>query len=349
MAIKKRNFVFLFCFLVFCIIVVGCSQEAPTPIPKQDPNKEPITAMYVGSDSCKGCHKKTYEGFVMTRHFTTFKPLEKYDIDLPDQITVFDTANQQSPVSVTLDISNISGVMADKYVVAQVPVAAGFQNDFYRVASLKKEGDRWKLQPAKTGDFDNDGTEDWGAAAYSCGTCHSPNLGKIQDEGTIGCESCHGPGGNHVQTANKEGTMTVSQESCYTCHNSNPKQNDQGVWIANNHYGTRNYFASKHAQSEATNDCLTCHTPHTVNKDGKTVIGDDPANNCQKCHAQDMDLNKLMWVNPTDPTGHFTKDHSFGAMPYNELGDKKDSEEIEITNPDMIKIIEQQMPKQESK
>jgi len=349
MEMKKKIFVFLLCLLVVGLLAIGCSQKAPTPVP-DNPNKEPVTAMYVGSATCKECHKQTHEGFIKTRHFNTFKPLEEYDIvNLPDKITVFDMLNEQNPVSTTLDISNISGVMADHYVVAQIPVTAGFKNDFYRVASLKKEGDKWKLQPAKTGDFDKDGTEDWGAAAYNCGTCHSPNLGKIQGEGTIGCESCHGPGGNHVQTANKEGTMTVSQEACHTCHDSNPKKNDQGVWIATNHYGTRNYFASKHAQNEAMNDCLTCHTPHATNKDGKTIIGDDPATNCLKCHDQAMDVNKLMWVNPTDSNDHFTKDHSFGAMPYEKLGDKKDTEEIEITNEDMIKIIEEQLPKQENK
>lgn len=330
------------CLFVF-LLVTGCNQKVvpPTEPPIGQP---PATASYVGSDSCEYCHTESHKGFTKSEHYNTFKPLSEYNIsDLPNEITIFDTANKENPASAALDLSTVSGVMVDHYVVAKAP--AGFTNPYYRVAAVHKEGENWELEPASTGDYNKDGTEDWGASNYSCGNCHSPGLGVSDKEATIGCESCHGPGGNHVQAEDKAGTMTLSQDACIACHASDPSKNKEGVWEANNHYGTRNYFASKHSDSMQLNNCLACHTPHNVNKDGQTVIGDDPVQeNCSKCHTQSFDLDSLMWTNPTDQRDHFVKDHSFGAMPYDDLGDDKDTKPIEITNPDFIEIIEDKVP-----
>ncbi len=326
------------CLIIF-LVFTGCKQEVepPTEPPVGQP---PATASYIGTASCENCHTKAHSGFTKTQHYNTFKPLSEYNIpDLPSEITIFDTANEENPASATLDTSTVSGVMVDHYVIAKAPT--GFKDPYYRVAAITNEDDNWIFEPARTGDFNNDGTEDWGAASYSCGNCHSPGLGQSEKEATIGCESCHGPGGDHVKAEEKAGTMTVSQDACISCHDSDPSKNKEGVWEANNHYGTRNYFASKHADSVQLNNCLACHTPHNVNKDGNTVIGDNPVQeNCSKCHTQSFDLDSLMWTNPTDLRDHYVKDHSFGAMPYAELGDDKDTKPIEITNPDMVEIIE---------
>lgn len=341
---RKHLILLLSTLLVVALIVIGCKQVAPTPTPGPT-DQSPTTAKYVGTDTCKNCHTEAHKGFTKTQHFNTFKPLSEYNIsDLPKEITIFDTANTEKPASTTIDLSTVSGVMVDHYVVAPVPAAAGFKNPTYRVATVHKEGDNWTLEPASKDDYNKDGTEDWGASNYTCGTCHSPGLGKSDKEATIGCESCHGPGGTHVQAEEKAGTMAVSQDACLSCHTSDPAKNKDGVWEANNHYGTRNYFASKHAGSVQTNNCLACHTPHNVNKNGQTVIGDNPVNdNCKKCHTQNFDLDTLMWKNPTDLRSHITRDHSFGAMPYGDYGDNKDTKPLEITNEDMVKIIEDKL------
>jgi hypothetical protein len=333
--------------MLVVLAVVGCQKE-PTPAPTPtDQTPIPTAANYVGSDTCKNCHKESHAGFTQSQHYNTFKPLSEYSIaDLPKEITVFDTAAKENPKSTTIDLSTTSGVMVDHYVVAQVPATAGFTGELYRVAAVHKEGDNWELEPARTGDFNNDGTEDWGAASYSCGNCHSPGLGVSDKESTIGCESCHGPGGSHITAEEKAGTMKVSQDACMACHPSYPSKNADGVWEANNHYGTRNYFASKHAASDQTNNCLACHTPHKVNSSGKTVVGDNIVqDNCSKCHqGVNINLDSLMWVNPSDARDHFVKDHSFGAMPYEDYGDDKETKPLEITNPDLVTIIEDNVP-----
>lgn len=343
---KRKHLILLLCLLfIVAMAVIGC-QKTPAPTPTEQPR---ATATYVGTDACKTCHTKAHEGFTKSKHYSTFKPLSAYNItDLPQQITIFDADTAENPKSTTVDLSKAYGVMVDDYVVAAIPEIAGFKGTVYRVAAVHKSGDKWTLEPARKGDFNKDGTEDWGGSNYTCGTCHSPGLGRSEKESTIGCESCHGPGSTHVTAEDKTGTMIVNQDACMTCHTSYPAKNaTSGVWEANNHYGTRNYFASKHADSVQTNDCLACHTPHGVNSKGQTVIGDDPVkDNCVKCHQNaTFKLDTLMWKNPSDLRDHITRDHSFGAMPYDKLGDDKATKPIEITNPDYIKIIEEKVPK----
>lgn len=345
---KRKHLILLLCFLgVVALAVVGCQKATPTPSPTPTPIAQ--AQGYVGSEACKTCHQQVYDGFMKTKHMTAFKPLSDYNItDLPKQITVFDADTPDNPKSTTIDLSKAYGVMMDDYIIAPVDATAGFKSETYRVASLKKEGDKYTVAAASTGDYNKDGTQDWGASNYTCGSCHSPGLGKSDKELSIGCESCHGPGSAHIAADNKAGTMKVSQDACMECHPSTPTKNaTSGVWEAANHYGTRNYFASKHAASKQTNNCLTCHDPHSVNKDGLTVIGDNPVkDNCSKCHpGNSFNLDTLMWKNATDAHGHVTHDHSFGAMPLDKYGDDKNTKPLEITNPDYVKLIEANVPK----
>ena len=64
-----------------------------------------------------------------------------------------------------------------------------------------------------------------------CFSCHTTGYGKsggfISVEKTphlkdAGCEVCHGPGGNHVESEDPDDIITdIEVESCKSCHNSN--------------------------------------------------------------------------------------------------------------------------------
>ncbi len=258
----KRKYLVLLLgvFLLVVLVVIGCQQQV-TPPTEAPVGQAPVTeANLRRQDACKSCHTESHTGFTKTEHYSTFKPLSDYNIaDLPKEITIFDADTAENPKSTTIDLSKAYGVMVDDYIVAPIPETAGFKGTTYRVAAVHKEGDKWTLAAARTGDFNKDGTEDWGGSNYTCGNCHSPGLGKSEKEATIGCESCHGPGGNHITAEEKAGTMKVSQEACLACHTSNPAKNANGVWEATILYGTRNYFASSIQQtSRQTNTCFAC-------------------------------------------------------------------------------------------
>ncbi|MDH3651682.1 MAG: T9SS type A sorting domain-containing protein [Saprospiraceae bacterium] len=159
---------------------------------------------------------------------------------------------------------------------------------------------------------------------YSCFKCHTTGgdtsgtwlegvdgLGTFS-EGGVGCESCHGPGSDHVGAGggtegdrkidrvyefahldNGLGGLSVGGEVqtadaegndinflCGTCHNRSYTDpiNSSGGFIRH-HEQWDEFVATRHNEVGFT--CITCHNPH------KRVIwnGDGITQNCQTCHG----------------------------------------------------------------
>lgn len=341
-------------------ILIGCGNtqqaSAPAPAPTEQP-KSPETAAeapkvekatYVGSDTCKSCHADIVKDFAMTKHTQAFKPLSEFPTTTPlGEIIIFDQDNKEKAVSTKIDLSKakVYGVMMNDYIIAQVPKEAGFKGDIYRIAQLHKTGEKYEILPAKEDDMDKDGKKDWAAAGFTCGECHAPGITVGSEDYGVSCETCHGPGSSHV-SGDKTGTMNVSNDSCLTCHPTAPAKDASGNFSTQNHYGTRNFFASAHVANGLDN-CLTCHTTHKANANGKLLNQDSPKDICVNCHqGKNYDPAVLMWKNPYDAHGHITVDHSFGAFKYEDLGDDPNTKNtIEIKNQKLIDIIKQAFPK----
>ena len=349
---KKPFLVSIISLAFLTAFTMGCKKETPTaPQPSGPQLTETAQVAYVGNNTCKGCHTETYETVSHTKHYDAFKPLADYPLDKPlTPITIFDAKNTEKPTSTTLDLSKakVYGVMMNDYIIAEVPTEAGFKDKLYRVAAVKKTGDKWTVEAAKQADVDKDGKPDWTAESFTCGPCHAPGIEKASPDYGMSCESCHGPGATHASSTDKKGTMNLetAKTACLNCHKSDPtKDAKTGDFVTDNHHGTRDYFASKHAQSSQINGCLGCHTPHKANANGATIAGDKPNDVCAKCHTgKTFDLEKLMWKNPSDPYGHITRDHSFGAIKYEDLQDDPATKPVEIKNPTIIELIKKQLP-----
>lgn len=360
----KQIILVLSAMILAVLITVGCgsSQQAtaPTP-PSTSTTPTPAAtqtsaekATYVGTKTCAACHDDANpDKFPATSHGTEFKQLKDYKITNPEALSnvkVVDSLTTDKEVTATLDLNKDSlGVYLDDYIVVKTPQGFSEKGKFYRAAKLTKKGDAYEVGPASTV---KDKPTQWAAAdATSCMVCHAPGLAANAKDPGFSCETCHGPGSTHVSAPEDKKASTIksgdqAEQACITCHTSNPTQNaTTGVVTAQNHYGTRNYFASTHATSHYQIDCLTCHGPHKVNANGKLLRENNPNDICMKCHAdKKYDVNTIMWKNTTDDHGHITADHSFGAMPYDQLGDKSDTKAIEITNQKFLDLIKKQLP-----
>ena len=349
---KRPLFVSIISLALLIGLSMGCSKtQIPSP---QTPGAQTpglVKIGYVGNDTCKQCHPTKFDNVPKTNHFQIFKPLSAYPLDKPlVPITVFDAVNTTKPTSTTLDLSKVKvyGVMMDDYIIAEVPATAGFKDQIYRVAALKKTDDKWQIQPTKQTDFDKDGKPDWTAEKFACGQCHAPGIANASPDYGFSCESCHGPGAIHSSATDKIKTMSLetASSSCLGCHKSDPvKDATTGNLVTDNHHGTRDYFASKHAGSSQVNGCLTCHNTHKSNANGDLLRADKPADICVKCHAgKNYDPDTIMWKNPSDPNGHITRDHSFGAIKYEDLGDDPATKPVEIKNQTTIDLIKKALP-----
>ncbi|MFZ5942719.1 MAG: cytochrome c3 family protein [Bacillota bacterium] len=343
----RRHLIISFLLTIsLSLLLVGCAGNLPDNKEKINTKEVQEMAAYIGSDACITCHDETGKGFAMTSHAGIFKSLEQYDVDWNQTVTIWDDSNKENPVSKEFNLKNSYGVMMDDYIVAEVEE---FSGKLYRIAALEKTEQGYKIAAASLKDYNTDGKQDWGAKSYSCSQCHSPGL-EIQNlavrdiESGISCETCHGPGSIHAQTKNKQ-SISINQSACISCHTlGKPSEAKDGDYlIAQNHYGTRNWFASEHYTSGYVN-CLSCHTSHKVNVENKMLKADSFQESCAQCHKKETyDQKEVMWINPTDPYNHFTQDHSFGAFTYDMLGDKPDTKEVEITNETTVKKLKSLM------
>jgi len=330
-------------FIMFVSLACAKKEEAPE---KKEPGKKEEQkaeqAVYVGSDKCYSCHSDVKDMVTVNAHGQAFKPLENYNVSLNENITVYESVKEGEPKKFKLNEAKITGVMSDHYVIGKL------EGKYYRLAAVKEENSQWVLKPATAKDLDNDGQEEWVYKDYTCASCHSPGLALDPERETelepgFSCESCHGPGSIHITTKSKE-TIKSGENACLSCHTASEPKAEGDILIAQNHYGTRDWFDSNHNNGKPS-DCLNCHTAHKTNVEGKMIKADTAQALCSECHGESMDPKEIMWINPTDEYNHFTKDHSFGKYPYESFGDNPETKPVEITNEETISKMKQKLSK----
>lgn len=279
---------------------------------------------WVGSQACQGCHAEKYNSWVASGHPYKFNVIENgqppvyppeafnYQVDWMDNL---------GDGSFTWD--DVAGVIGGygwkARFVGQDGHVIGTAGSAYYTGMGHNQ-------------FNFFGGEDHGWVdyhatsetiyKYSCFKCHTTGgdttgtwLSEVEGLGTfteqgIGCESCHGPGGDHLinfpddidlvyEFAHKDngiGGLQIGDEIqtpdpdsddvnflCGTCHNRSYTSpiNSSGGFIKH-HEQWDEFVATKHG--EQGYDCSTCHNPH------KRVIwdGDGIKTNCGSCHADQV-------------------------------------------------------------
>jgi len=180
-------------------------------------------AGFVGSASCKECHKTIFDRWKNTRMANVVRdPRQQPDAILPD-------LSKPDPL-VTFKKDDIAFVYGGKW---KQRYFKRIGDDFYPLPAQWDVTHRvWRAYFVKEG-------TDWWASLYPpdnfkrptsalCDGCHSVNYNietKTVAEWNVGCEKCHGPGSLHVENPSGSNIVnparldfTGANDVCIQCH-----------------------------------------------------------------------------------------------------------------------------------
>jgi hypothetical protein len=164
---------------------------------------------YAGSLNCALCHQTYYKGWVKTFHSTVIQDARKDPSVIMADMNAPDLPFKKKDIHFT-----IGGHWDQRYLTR-------IDNEYYVLPRL------WSVQSRKWRPYSTYG---WQRRPYSryCVGCHSvgfdPATGEIEEH-AVGCESCHGPGSEHIEKPGKTNIVNPKQlsrersdEICASCH-----------------------------------------------------------------------------------------------------------------------------------
>ncbi len=204
---------YLFTAVMACLL-------APSAAYAQAPARTPA---FVGSAQCRVCHTAVYDRWKNTRMANVIRdPKEHPEAIIPD-------LSQPNPV-VTFTKDQIAWVYGSKWKQRYFTKVG---DDYFPL------GAQWDVTHKQWRPYQAANGSDWWTAFYPggnstrptgplCDGCHSVNYDihtKKPTEWNVGCEKCHGPGGDHVNNPSRTNIVNPARLStidgvnvCVQCH-----------------------------------------------------------------------------------------------------------------------------------
>lgn len=306
------------------------------------PEQAPATA-YVGSQACRRCHTATYERWAKTRMANVVRDPKEHPESVLGDFSKPDPA-------VTFTLNDVAFVYGSKWKQRYFKKVG---NDYFPL------GAQWDVTKKVWRPYLVAPNTDWWVPRYPasndgrptgplCDGCHSVNYNiqnKTVTEWNVGCEKCHGPGGDHVRQPTVANIVNPAKldyvratDTCIQCHSqgqplSNPKLGQYYDWPVGFHQGRnlKDYWTlEEHKLGETS---FTHFADGTAQKN--RMQGNDFAQSvmyrrgvtCFSCHdvhgtGNDADLIKpardlcLTCHGPSSPNGPHTatiEDHTHHA------------------------------------
>ncbi len=312
----------------------------------------PEPSPYLGSARCTSCHQDITRTYERSRHARSFHhgrdlltlPLPDRPLVAPDDAKVtlcFRRDEQQIRVETR---------EADRVVDILVKYAFGTRERYLTMIGRDQEGNYrgvrlsyhhtksesgWDRTAGDAGappgsDNDRGRRIDVRGGVVRCLHCHVTRPSAFRDpppdtigpeagDSAIGCERCHGPGGNHAAAIEAEfpdraiaivraGTApaAVVNNQCTECHTVDIRS---AIMSAPDdpHYvrspGMTLTFSRCYTQSDGGLSCLTCHDPHREVESSAIFY----ETKCLTCHSQQRALNdppvQTIGISTTFPAG----------------------------------------------
>jgi len=282
---------------------------------------------YVGEARCEKCHSKIFRDSLASRHTRTYYratqldelPLPDRPLPDPDDHDVSHTFRRHEGVlheetrvgrQIFDAVIEYAFGTAERYLTMVTRDASGG----YHISRLshfhtpEETGwdrsvlDRTHPTQARPADFQGEtiGVRD---GLAKCLYCHVTNprtghdsIGPEMADRAIGCERCHGPGGNHVAALESgfpdmaivnpaaASPQAVTTKQCNDCHILEHRVRDAEVenpgWVRSQGIG----WARSRCNTESGGafGCVTCHDPH---QSARAASAADYEVKCLKCHS----------------------------------------------------------------
>lgn len=184
----------------------------------------------LGPNTCQTCHGDQHQNWLGTMHSRMVQPVTKPGATFANFAT------------------NKAFRLEDA-----VYVIGGLTNQRFLSADFKYLNAYWDMKSRQWMDYK--GGTSWLAA---CAGCHTVGYNKTNLTFVafgISCESCHGPGAQHVAGGGDKSkiSVTTSDQACASCHGGQAKELES--------MGHATFFAQQLATNPGYKDyCITCHS-----------------------------------------------------------------------------------------
>jgi tetratricopeptide (TPR) repeat protein len=283
---------------------------------------------YVGEAACENCHREIFRDSLTSRHTQSFyrgaqlNGLPRPDRPLPDP----DDPNVTHAFVVRDGALREETRVGDEVSSAVIAYAFGTSDRYltmvsrdeygqYHIARLSyyatPHGQGWDRSALDKIRRSGERSQEFHGGAVSardgvakCLYCHTTNArtgreptGPETSDRAVGCERCHGPGGNHLKAvagglsdaaiANpaRASPAIVTSQQCNDCHILGPYVRDKDKygpeWVRSQGVGWTKSRCN--TASDGAFGCVTCHDPHR----GARALGTAGYDNkCLGCHAR---------------------------------------------------------------